>query len=352
MDTIPDKNKRANIHDVAREAGASAATVSRVLNDSKYPVRDEIRQRILKAAKKLKYTPNILGRMLKKNETREVGVIIPTITNPFYSQIVLGIEVEARRRGYGLLLCNTFRDCADERRCIESLFQKQVRGIALSTVMNDLGYLNDMLQKGLRIVLIDQETDDIECGRIGFNYIRGGVLAARHLLDCGHRNIVFLSPPLNKSTRTELLAGFTMAHSMCGVEFHAENVIADEQEEDIEGIYEFECGKRLVGRMLALKNRPTAIFAVNDMLAFGIMQELAALGFVIPDDFSIIGFDNIQMSSLINPPLTTINQSAMETGKFVCKTLIDMIEEHSGNKLSLTLEPTLVVRKSVKTILT
>ena len=146
--------KRAGIHDVAREAGVSPATVSRVLNAAGYPVSEEVRKKVIQAADRLDYTPNQLGRMLKKNENRMIGIVVPTIANPFYSQIVIGIETEARRRGYGALLCNTFRDPEEENRCIQSLFEKQVMGIALSSVVENHALVRKALRQAGREDLI------------------------------------------------------------------------------------------------------------------------------------------------------------------------------------------------------
>lgn len=351
MDTTPKKGKRPNIYDVAREAGASPATVSRVLNNTGYPVSAEARQRILAAAEKLDYTPNILGRMLKKNETRDVGVIIPTITNPFYPQIVLGIEMEARRRGYGVLLCNTFRKEEEEERYIMSLFQKQVMGIALSSVTEDHALIRGLQKKGLKVVFIDQEARDIDCGKIGFNYIKGGLIVAEYLIRMGHTNMAYLTSPLVRRSRREELEGFRIGHSLHGLELNPANVIVDGAEEEQErGAYDFECGMRLAGRLLELPERPTAFFAANDMIAIGAVQELLRRGVRVPEDISAVGFDNILMSSVIHPGLTTIDQPSVETGKYVCRMLIDMIEGAGSDGVAVSLEPTLVERGSVRNL--
>lgn len=344
--------KRANIYDVAKEAGTSPTTVSRVLSSSGYPVSAEVRQRIVEAAERLEYTPNILGRMLKRNETRDIGVIIPTIANPFYPQIVLGIESEARRRGYGVLLCNTFREAQEEERYIHTLFQKQVMGVALSTVSDNHDTIRELQRKGLRVVIIDQEAADLDCGRIGFNYIKGGQLVGDYLVRMGHRNVACLTAPLSKFSRREILEGFRLGLALRGVELGSNRVLVDAQpeaeEQSEEGIYEFECGRRLADRLLALDPVPTAFFATNDMIAIGAMQQLLRRGVRVPEDISAVGFDNIVMASVTNPPLTTINQPSLEIGRFVCRMLIDMMEGTAAETLAMTLEPTLVERNSVK----
>lgn len=336
---------------MAREAGVSPATVSRVLNATGYPVSDCARQKVISAADRLDYTPNQLGRMLQKNQNKTLGIIVPTITNPFYSQIVVGIETEARRRGYGALLCNTLRDAGEENKCILSLFEKQVEGIVISSVVEDHALIRSLQKKGLKLVLIDQDAPDLDCLRIGYNYIKSGIIAAEYLIGRGHRKAAFVSSPLNKRSRVELLEGFRAGYAMHGLELKTDHVILDEAEAEIDdSIYEIECGKRLAPRLLSMKDRPTAVFAANDMIAIGIMQQMNAFGLSVPDDLSLIGFDNIILSSAVQPSLTTIEQPAAMTGRVACQLLIGMMEGSDANPLAISLEPRLVERNSVKRI--
>lgn len=341
------KIKKATIYDIAAEAGTSAATVSRVLSNSGYPVKEEVRDRILDAAQKLNYTPNMVGRMLKKSESRDIGVIVPTISNPFYTQMVLGIELEARQRGYGILLCNSFRDAATEEKYIESLYQKQVRGLIISSIGENHPVLKEMQENGVDIVVIDQDIEGLKYGKVGFNYIKGGLLAVEHLIELGHENIAFLTSPLTRRSRKETLEGYRLALIKNNLEFKQENVIVSDYEEETQnGIYEFENGKKLAEKFLKLSERPTAVFAVNDMTAIGVIQELINNGVRVPEDVSMVGFDNIEVSSMINPPLTTVNQPSFETGRIACKLLMDRMNDNGYENVSITLEPSLVVRKS------
>jgi LacI family transcriptional regulator len=344
----PKINKKTTIYDIAAEVGTSTATVSRVLSNSGYPVREELRNHIMKAANQLNYTPNMVGRMLKKNESHDIGVIIPTISNPFYTQLVLGIELEARKRGYNILLCNSFREAAAEKKYLESLYQKRVSGIILSSVDENHEYLRHMKEKGVHIVLVDQIIDDLQCSRIGFDYIKGGMIAVEYLIKAGHRNIAFLSSPLTRRSRKETLEGYRLALIKNEIEFRKENLIVSESEEESRnGTYEYENGKMLAQKVLELEDRPTAIFAVNDMTAFGVINKLLSCGIRVPEDISVIGFDNIDMSSMIHPPLTTVNQPAYETGRQASRLLLDGIESGGSEDMSMTLEPTLIIRSSV-----
>jgi LacI family transcriptional regulator len=343
------KGKKTTIYDIAAEVGTSAATVSRVLSNSGYPVKEEVRKRIYETADKLNYSPNMVGRMLKKSESQDIGVIIPTISNPFYSQIILGIEQEARKKGFNILLCNSFRDAQTEKTYIESLYQKQVRGIILSSVDENHIFLKNMQENGLRVVAFDQSFDDIKCNKVGFDYIRGGLMAVEYLLSMGHRSIAFLTSPLTRRSRRETLEGYRLALLKNGLQVKDENIIVSEFEKESEtGTYEFENGRALARTFLGLKERPSAIFAVNDMTAFGIINELINNGIKVPEDISIVGFDNIEVSSMINPPLTTVNQPSFETGRLACRMLLDSMDSDDYSDVSFMLEPSLIKRKSVK----
>lgn len=341
--------KKTTIYDIAKNVGTSTATVSRVLSNSGYPVKEELKDAILKTAKDMNYSPNLIGRILKGIQSKEIGVIIPNISNPYYPQILLGIELEARKHGYNILLCNSFRDVETEKKYIESLYQKQVKGIIISSIDENHGFLREMQKTGVKVVAFDQDIEDIKCKKVGFNFVGGGVMAVEYLVKMGHKNIAFLSSPITKKSRKDTLAGYKQAMEENNIEVLSENiVISDNEKESRTGIYEFENGKVLAKKFLKIENRPSAIVAINDMTAFGIMQELIENGIDIPEDVSVIGFDNIEIASLVNPPLTTIDQSSFETGEIACKMLIDDMNNEDTVDDVVILEPELVVRRSVK----
>lgn len=341
-------NKKPTIYDIAEEAGCSTATVSRVLSNSNYPVKEETRKKILETARKLNYEPNIIGRMLKKNESMDIGVIIPTISNPFYPQIILGIEQEARKRGYNILLCNSFRDSITEQKYIETLYRKQVKGIIISSIGENRRYLERLRKQGIVIVAIDQEIEGFKCSKVIFDYAKGGELATDYLIKQGHTNIAFLASPLTRKSRKDVLKGYKLSLLNNNIPLNEDNIIISDKEEEYENaIYEFKNGRLLAQRFLKRNAGSTAIFAVNDMTAFGVIQELTVNGIKVPDDISVVGFDNIEISSMINPPLTTINQPAYETGKLACQMLFDRFERGEETDISIILEPSLIIRKSV-----
>lgn len=346
------RKKAATISDIAKAANTSIATVSRVLSDSDYPVSAAMRERVKQTAKEFNYSPNLLGRMLKRNETRDIGVIVPTIQNPFYTEVLIGIEMEAKKYGYDILLYNSFRNVKAERRHIKKLCQKQVKGIIISSVDSNPAALAEFIQTGGNVVLFDQDADFPGCIKIKFDFIKASQMAVEYLITMGHENIAFLSSPLIIKSRRDNLEGYKQALAAHNIRMIPENILVSEEELDIEnGMYEFENGKELAKQFISLEKRPTAIFTINDITAFGIIQQLSANGISVPEEVSVIGFDNIEISKMINPPLTTVNQPSYETGKIAGKLLIDAFGEKTmNNSITVYLDPSVIIRNSVKKI--
>ncbi len=333
-------------------AGISVATVSRVLSHSTYPISKGTRKKVLEAAQELSYSPNLLGRMLKKSDSRDIGVIIPNISNPFYPQLVLGIETEARKHGFSILLCNSFRDVANERKYVELMHQKQIRGIILSSISEEHGFLKDLCARGLKVVGFDQNIEDFHCNRISFDFTAGAVMAMDYLAAMGHQRIAFASSPLVRRSRREIFEGYKLGLSKNNLPFSADLVYIMEIEKEVEnGSFEFDSGRNMAEMILASDELPTAVFAVNDVTALGIIHGLMNRNVRVPDDISVMGFDNIEFSAMFNPPLTTINQPAFETGRLACNVLIESLGEEKNDHVSLKLEPSLVVRDSVRNLL-
>jgi LacI family transcriptional regulator len=339
--------ENATIYDVAELAGTSTATVSRVLNNSGYPVKEELRKRVLEAAKQLNYTPNLLGRQLKTNETRDIGIIIPNISNQFYPLLLLGVEDVAREKGYNVLLCNSLRNPMYEKKYINALFQKQVRGIIISSITKNQKYLKNFVQKGLKIVAFDQGID-LDCSKISFDFYQGGYMAAQHFIDLGHERIAFISAPLLRDSRNRIYEGFMQCLRDNGIKPSRDYIIISEDEQEShEQIYEFKNGKYLVRKLLQSGVKiPTAIFCINDMTAFGAIQELMRNKISVPRDVSVMGFDNIPASEMITPSLTTIDQSAYETGTLAGEMLINNLENPTAKDVEIVLKPRLLIRES------
>mgnify|MGYP000845327951 FL=1 len=343
--------KKVTIYDIAKEAGTSTATVSRVLSNSDYPISRGVRKKVLDTAHKMNYSPNLLGRMLKKSESRDIGVIIPNISNPFYPQLVLGIETEARKHGFNILLCNSFRDVQNEQKYIEIMYQKQVKGIILSTIREEHSFLKQLCKNGLKVVGFDQNIEDFQCNKVSFDFTAGGIMAVDYLVGMGHTKIAFASSPLTRRSRKEIFSGYKLGLMKNNIKFSDDFLFIEECENEVEnGTFEFESGKDIAAKCLSSQKMPSAIFAVNDITALGIMRGLISGGIKVPEDISVMGFDNIEFSAMFNPPLTTIDQPAFETGRLACKILIENVEKEENGNISIKLEPKLVARDSVKNL--
>jgi LacI family transcriptional regulator len=344
---MPRVKDKVTIYDVAKMANVSPATASRVLSGSNYPVKEALRKRVVEAAKMLNYSPNMLARSLKSNTSNDIGVIIPTISNPFYSSVILGIEKEADKRGYNLLLCNTFRDVEKEKRYLQSLYEKQVKGVIIST----LGARNieEYIEKGLEFVLLDQKIDNLECSFISFDCFKGAYMAVEYLIQNGHRKIAFVSSPLTKWTRKETFKGYKAALTDNGIAVEEEYFLIGSHEEEIdEEGFEFKNGKEMADEFIKRKLDATAVLAVNDMTAFGFIQQMYLHGKRVPDDISVIGFDDISFAKMFSPPLTTVQYPAYEVGRLAAMLLLDKLSGNNHSNMSVNLHPKLVIRDSVK----
>jgi len=346
------KKPRATIKEIARLAGTSIATVSRVLRKVDHPVKSELREQVLRAAKELNYSPNLIGRFLKSSSSNDIGVIIPTISNPFYPLLILGIEEVFDRYGYNMLLCNSFRNEKKEMNYVQLLQQKQVNGLIIASISSDREYLQTQINAGLRVVTLDQSVENLNCSKVVINYELSSKMAMEHLWANGHRKIGFISAPLSIISRKLIYSGYVKSLEKYQIPINKEWLYITEHETETNGeFYEFENGKKLAGRLAETVDRPTALLVINDMTAYGLMHELANQNISVPADISIISFDNIFFSQVTNPPLTTIGYSTYEMGRLAAECLIkDMKGEHAET-VNIVIQPELIERKSVQKLL-
>jgi LacI family transcriptional regulator len=341
--------KRITIHDIAKLAEVSSATVSRVLSNSNYPVSEKLRSKIQTLADELNYIPNLIGKQLKTDINMTLGVIIPSISNPFYASVMLGIEEAARKGGYQVLLCNSLQDGKLEEAYLQTLFEKQVKGIIISSISGNRKLLSKLIDYGLQLVVIDQKLDIPDALQIEFDYRRGGYMAANHLIEKGHRRIGYVTAPLDRPSRQQIYQGFCEALNQHGIQLEEDYLqVTEDVKEIYDGIFEFENGRLLTRKLLQLPERPTAIFACNDLTAFGVIHECSVNQVLVPDEISVMGFDNIEFSTMVTPPLTTIKQPNYEMGKLACHMLLERLKEESEDDMTVMLQPKLVERNSVK----
>lgn len=336
--------KPTTIHDIARAANVSSATVSRVLSNSGYPVSKPMREKILRVAAELNYIPNLIGKQLKKNTSNTIGVIVPTIVNPFYASVVFGIEEIARQNSFTVMACNTLQDPALEEEYIRTVLEKQVKGLIISSISSDKTLLKQAIGLGLHVIAIDQNIEEDGISQIDFDYRKGACLAVKYLLEKGHSRIGYVTSKLDRPSRKLIYQGYLESMREAGLE----PLVAEAKaEEGYSAVYEFDTGRKLAQQLLENNSPPTAIFTCNDLMAFGVIQELSRRGVDVPGQISVMGFDGIEVGQMIHPPLTTIKQPDYEMGKMACKMLIDRMNGEESHQFDVILQPKLIERSSV-----
>ena len=338
--------KKITIYDVAKHCGVSVATVSRIVNNADYPVSNELRLRVQASVRELNYKPNMLGRYLKSNRADEVGVIIPNISNFYYPDLIAGINDSLIHSGYNVLLCTSYRNPEYEKKQFLSLLQKQVKGIVMSTVSDDTSWIEEVNTDGVTVVAIEQPLY-APTHRVCFNYYGGGYMAARYLVEMGHREIAFISAPLTYPSRRQRLDGFLAGLRESGIELTQNYLRISDYEQEDESTYEFNIGCRLAEKLMQLDTPPTAIFCINDMMAIGAIRGLQNWGIRVPQDVSVLGFDNMTISKMITPALTTIDQCTREIGVRAIELLQKSFENPGTPLETVRFKPKLVERESV-----
>lgn len=332
------------IKDIARLANVSITTVSRVINNKSEGISEATRSKILEIIKETNYQPNTIARGLVTKKTKSIGLIIPDITNPFFPDIARGVEDSANIYGYNVFLCNTDDKIDKENDYIKALKEKYVDGIIFtSSSITESKHISEIMNNNIPIVMIDRyikpERRKI-CGVFLDNY-KGGYLATKHLIDLGHNNIACISGPLYTESAKERLRGYKDAL--------AENNIKINEEIIIEGDYKIKGGALALEKLLD-KKYITGVFACNDLMAYGAYKTLKANGYKIPNDISVVGFDDIQLSQIMEPQLTTVKQPSYDMGLMAMRMLIKLIEGKRLSKKIINFEPQLIIRQSTKRI--
>ncbi|ELA6769670.1 substrate-binding domain-containing protein [Vibrio alginolyticus] len=331
----------ATMKDIAKLAGVSTSTVSHVINKTRF-VSEEISERVNNAAKELNYyAPSALARSLKVNRTKTIGMLVTTSTNPFFGEVVKGVERSCYQKGYSLILCNTEGDNERMRQSINTLLQKRVDGLILMCSSLE-GERIDVFERypDIPVVVMDWGPMLFTSDKIQDNSLRGGYLAAKYLIDCGHTEIGCITGPLIKHQAQMRYEGYKRAMNEAGLEFNANWII--------ESDFECEGGYQAFKKMAQRDALPSSIFVSNDMMAMGVINAANELGIKVPDDLSIIGYDDIHIAKFMSPSLTTIHQPKYRLGQAAVETLVRKLDEKSTEAQVVQLEPTLVERKSVK----
>lgn len=332
------------IYEIAKRAGVSHMTVSRAFNNPEL-VGKETRKKIMMVADELDYHPNLVARSMRTKRTNYLGLVLPDIINPFFPEIVRGVDDYARKNKYNVILVNTDNDYEVEISSIKMFINRGIDGIILSGIAGgkkDAEFLNEIINKGIPVILIDRFIPDITSSYVITDNFRAAYDATKYLIDLGHRKIGVISSPQKIKIFQDRLKGYKKALLDNKIKYYEEYIC--EGEESIES------GYKAAKKLLARTNNFTAIFTMCDFMAFGVYKYCKENSIKIPDDVSIISIDDIYTSALITPPLTTMEQQKYEMGCNAATILIKSIKANKIPTRQLILEAKLVERESCRRI--
>ncbi|GIU49219.1 LacI family transcriptional regulator [Shewanella sairae] len=330
----------ATMKDVAKLASVSTSTVSHVMNGTRF-VSDDIAKRVQDAALQLNYHgPSAVARSLKQNCTKTIGMLVTTSTNPFYAEVVRSVEQACYQQGYNLILCNTEGDAQRLKRSLTTLIERRVDGLIMMCAMleGDDALLYRRLG-GLPVVVMDWGQVDFSCDKIQGHSRQGGILATQYLIDNGHTQIGCITGPRNRQQADLRYQGFVDAMAAANLPINPAWVI--------ESNFETEGGKAAFAQLQAKGELPSALFVCNDMMAIGVLHEAQRTGVQIPQQLSVIGYDNIQLAKFMTPALTSIHQSKARLGAAAVNALIARLHDPSLPPQFMDIEPRVTERASV-----
>jgi len=329
------------IYDVAKKAGVSIATVSRVLN-KKNNVSEKTKQKVLNAIEELNYIPNMIASAMMTKKISTLSLLIPDIINPFFSEIARGVEDAANNYDYNVIVCNTDYNLKKEAIYLNLLKQKSVDGFIIASANYNDKNVYDLIKQNYPLVLLGREIDGIEkksmVDVIVSNDFSGGYQAARHLIELGHRKIDAILGPKEIKVNREREKGYRKALQDHGITIDNNRIHSS--------MFKIQFGYLKALEILQKKDRSTAIFAGNDIIAIGVLKAAKFLGYNVPQDLSVVGYDNTFLAEIADPPLTTINQQMYKMGYLAAEILIKRLKGDKKLAQKIVFETELVVRKS------
>jgi LacI family transcriptional regulator len=330
----------ATIHDVARAAGVSSATVSHVINESRF-VTPETKQRVVDAIDRLRYRRDGIARSLRRARTSTIGVIISDVTNPFFSDLLRGIEdaVDGRDEGYNLMICNTDEHAERERSCLDVLQEKRVEGLIIVPAGGNDAYLGELVATGLPIVFADRFIEGVDADAVLVDNHDGAFRLTQHLIGHGHRRIGLLKAVIAAISIEGRVSGYRQALAEADIPFDpglvrsSRSTIAD--------------ARHAGGLLLDCDDPPRAVFCTNNFMTLGMIQALADRGLRCPDEVAVVGFDDFPWAAVFSPRLTALAQPAYQLGTEAVQLLFGRIDQtHIGQPIRRVLKGSLVVRDS------
>ncbi|MCC8391590.1 LacI family transcriptional regulator [Paraburkholderia sp. MMS20-SJTR3] len=333
----------ATIKDVAAVAGVSFTTVSHVVNNSR-PVSADVRAKVERAIRELHYVPSAVARSLKARATATIGLVVPNSTNPYFAELARGIEDGCARNGYCVFFCNSDDDPAKQRNYLRVLQEKRIDGLIVASAGDDAVLAQTLADSREPLVVVDRNIEGISADLVQIDHEKGAYLATRHLLELGHVRIGCITGPVHTAVSAMRVHGFIRAMAERGIEIAGDAIV----ESDFSG-----SGGHRAAAQLFDTVRPSAIFAVNDMMGIGALRAAAERNISVPRECSIIGFDDIELGRFMFPSLSTVGQSVRELGDIAAQTLVERIAEAAapnplprGPARRRVVSPRLIVRES------
>jgi len=328
-----------NIHEIAKRAKVSTATVSRTIN--RIPtVKPQLAKRVWKAVEELGYFPSTQARALVSGRSRIFGLIVSEITNPFFPEIVHVFEETALQHNYEILLTSTVHDTERMKIAVRRMLEHRVEGVAVMTFGMEESLLDDLKLRKVPLVFVDVGPQRPHVSNIRIEYLLGIRQAVQHLAALRHERIAFITGPLTLKSAVARRDAFLQSMKEIGMAVDPELVV--------EGNHTLNGGEQAFEKLLALPSPPTAVLCSNDMTAIGVMRKSYAKGIVIPRDLSLIGFDNIRITQYMSPPLTTIEMSQTELARIAFRALLEDVQRNTPNPkgTEYLLKTALVLRES------
>ncbi|MGI5858838.1 MAG: LacI family DNA-binding transcriptional regulator [Tepidanaerobacteraceae bacterium] len=326
------------IKDIARMTGVSITTVSKIINKKDEDISDKTRERVLKIIDDYNYIPSALATGLVTKKTNTIGLLVPDISNAFFSELARGVEDGANCEGYNVILCNTDDDPDKEIEYLNVLKVKHVDGIIfLSAALSNHSAIKQLNRKGFPVVALDRALDAENIMAVYLDNVTGGYIATKHLTEFGHKKIGCITGPLKNKLAKHRFEGYKKTLEEMHISFDSNLVY--------EGDFKTKSGEK--GAKELIKFGATAVFACNDMMAYGAYKVIQEQGLTIPQDISIVGFDDIYISEILMPPLTSIKQPSYEMGLMSAAMLIKNIKGEQLKDTKVEYKPILSARKSV-----
>lgn len=331
----------ATIREIAEKTGVSITTISQILNGKGERFSDLTREKVLKTAKEMSYKPNFFAKNMIVSHTNTIGMIVPEVTDPFFSQMVKGAEDYLNREGYMIMLCNSSNDKAREDLYVEELLHRAVDGLIIASPNILLsGVINRMEEKRAPYILLDRQRNPRPEGNITIDDFKGGFMATEHLIKLGHRKIGIIISDTSFYNVHERYEGYLACMKEYKLTVQDSWIVSGDQT----------MNAGYLATQKLLKENVTAIFATNDLMAMGTYRAALEKGLVVPDNLSVIGFDDIELSEYMTPPLTTIRQPIYRIGEVAAELLLKNIQNPTEKLEDRLLDISLINRSSTKSI--